>query len=1003
MVVRMKKAVIVFVGVFLLLDLFLVGSVSAWTRNITMEDNVVESDSYDSAFDSVYHGGSDAPFYLESSIVHSGSRSCRIEYASNNDGPSLVVYETVPVGGDVWWRMYIYLPSGWQWGPNWVKGLRTWYSEGHGTYFGWHASGSIVIMAESPSARYDQNMGNDFTSTGDNTWHSYEYYVGNVGTSNQIHRGWIDGVLVLEEIGIAHGVGSSVVDFRFMDTWNNGAPQSQTCYIDDIIITTDTPSNQDVYGNYMIGPSGGSPSNCGNGNCDSGECDTCSQDCDFNDCCNDGVCNNGETFQTCSNDCSCTESWTCTEWGSCSNEIQTRTCTDENYCGTENDKPSETQNCGIGNNECDNWQSEHPEWITCEDWDSDTPPSGWPECAGASWNGWTPKDYDCEFGTESGFSDHVFASTPRSYHQVRSVGDAGVMDLSYSFAPQQKIHLAMNLLFSESFVDGEEELVHFIFFNTARAWVNFGIDLWLYTDYQPEQWPPLCVGPGGLFFGFHSYHNTPDGTENQDGYGPTSLENCWNIGSHENEWHHVEFMWDLENNRVRMWIDGDLKTDRTMYSSNHDFIDLIILSGWNSCYGCGADDSQDFYVDDIVISTERIGYSGGSSCGNGTCDAGECNTCPQDCSLQDCQDGTCQPAVGEDCSNSADCPCTSQDQCCSGTCQTPACSHASDCGSNPCMTYTCSNPGTCSASCSSVSVAVCTNGDGCCPSGCAFSNDNDCPSGGTVTETWGDSQDSDHTRTIQDTFLNQGEWGLDINSDNTQIEGFTWPADVIATTILMRFDLSEIPPSATITDARLQLYQFEWDTDHDNSYRLTAHKIINHDPVFSEANGFYYSGSSQWTAVTPSGSYYENRLGYLCCNGDTPLALNDIGPVVDTIYSDRTEGYKTWDITHMVRDWVTSASENHGLLIVPEDYTEGDSHRFFYSSEYSDATRRPKLVVTYSTQGYHRADADPQNGCIDENELVAFIGLWKGDSTEYPMREMMEGIALWKSGAGCNP
>lgn len=42
----------------------------------------------------------------------------------------------------------------------------------------------------------------------------------------------------------------------------------------------------------------------------------------------------------------CTESWSCTDWSTCSGATQTRTCTDNNNCGTENNKPSESQTCG---------------------------------------------------------------------------------------------------------------------------------------------------------------------------------------------------------------------------------------------------------------------------------------------------------------------------------------------------------------------------------------------------------------------------------------------------------------------------------------------------------------------------------------------------------------------------------------------------------------------------------------------------------------------------------
>ncbi len=44
---------------------------------------------------------------------------------------------------------------------------------------------------------------------------------------------------------------------------------------------------------------------------------------------------------------SCTPSWFCTPWGICSNNMQARTCSDVNYCGTTTGKPAESQSCTI--------------------------------------------------------------------------------------------------------------------------------------------------------------------------------------------------------------------------------------------------------------------------------------------------------------------------------------------------------------------------------------------------------------------------------------------------------------------------------------------------------------------------------------------------------------------------------------------------------------------------------------------------------------------------------
>jgi hypothetical protein len=52
----------------------------------------------------------------------------------------------------------------------------------------------------------------------------------------------------------------------------------------------------------------------------------------------------------------CTESWTCSPWGSCNNGLTTRNCTDSNNCGTTRLKPSLYQICNCA-----------PKW-NCTDW-----------------------------------------------------------------------------------------------------------------------------------------------------------------------------------------------------------------------------------------------------------------------------------------------------------------------------------------------------------------------------------------------------------------------------------------------------------------------------------------------------------------------------------------------------------------------------------------------------------------------------------------------------------
>ncbi|MCK4553058.1 hypothetical protein KAT80_02550, partial [Candidatus Pacearchaeota archaeon] len=53
------------------------------------------------------------------------------------------------------------------------------------------------------------------------------------------------------------------------------------------------------------------------------------------------VAENNDTNET------CTENWDCTNWSTCINNEQTRTCIDLNDCGTTEDKPEESQTCVI--------------------------------------------------------------------------------------------------------------------------------------------------------------------------------------------------------------------------------------------------------------------------------------------------------------------------------------------------------------------------------------------------------------------------------------------------------------------------------------------------------------------------------------------------------------------------------------------------------------------------------------------------------------------------------
>jgi hypothetical protein len=200
--------------------------------------------------------------------------------------------------------------------------------------------------------------------------------------------------------------------------------------------------------------------------------------------------------------------------------------------------------------------------------------------------------------------------------------------------------------------------------------------------------------------------------------------------------------------------------------------------------------------------------------------------------------------------------------------------------------------------------------------------------GGQVTEEFGDATNTDHPGTIEDTFVDAGT-ANDNKSTHITVNTYTWPADTVANTTIIKWDLSSIPTDATVIDATLYLYQVE--TGGDTSYDLPVHKIINVNPVISACTWNTYDGVNPWTGGTDGGQ-------------------SDIAAAEDTQVVNATNNeYKTWSVNNMVADWVSTPSSNYGMLVNSDSVATINSHRFFASTEVTDASTRPKLIITYST------------------------------------------------------
>src|SRR5258705_8696375 len=187
-----------------------------------------------------------------------------------------------------------------------------------------------------------------------------------------------------------------------------------------------------------------------------------------------------------------------------------------------------------------------------------------------------------------------------------------------------------------------------------------------------------------------------------------------------------------------------------------------------------------------------------------------------------------------------------------------------------------------------------------------------------------------------------GDTYLNIDAGNyateTQLNLYTWPDAKPANAILIQFDLASIPQGSTVSSATLTLNLVESDATTDPTYTVTAHAIVNKNPVLTLATGYTYDGVNSWTPNT-------------CCYNNVPLAQADTGPSVATQEVDKTPGPKQWDVTSVVQGWLSDPSTNFGLLMNSDPSKLRDRYRTFSSTEDPITNNRPTLTVVYNPPG----------------------------------------------------
>ena len=162
--------------------------------------------------------------------------------------------------------------------------------------------------------------------------------------------------------------------------------------------------------------------------------------------------------------------------------------------------------------------------------------------------------------------------------------------------------------------------------------------------------------------------------------------------------------------------------------------------------------------------------------------------------------------------------------------------------------------------------------------------------------------------------------------------------------ILMKFDLSPIPEGAKIISAKLYVYLKKF-------YTIEAGKTYKR--IFLGRITSYWTSAATYDMRTATESW-DNPGGDF-----VPLYKS-----VDVYVSDPQGKQYEYDVTGVVRDWVSGEYPNYGFIFYAGTSWTGGLQ--FYAREASDSNYRPKLVVKY--QYGIDVDASPSTLEVEQGE-----------------------------------
>lgn len=233
-----------------------------WTISADFEDfedntMAVGNDGFSSTTNDIAISYSDA---------FSGSKVAKLDIAAGSSGfgswgGMFDFPEDLKKGDEIWYKVAIKFPAGFNYDANpWLKFLRIRTPEGHLDWYMTNEGSSQPYQFIYEGEQKWSHFGTSADVIQFDRWIVYEMYIklDNVRTSeggNALVRVWKDGVLMGEftdrqTLATAETIANYALLFTY---WNGENPPAQYLWVDDIVITTETPSHIDADGNPCIG------------------------------------------------------------------------------------------------------------------------------------------------------------------------------------------------------------------------------------------------------------------------------------------------------------------------------------------------------------------------------------------------------------------------------------------------------------------------------------------------------------------------------------------------------------------------------------------------------------------------------------------------------------------------------------------------------------------------------------------------------------------------------